>query len=316
MLDKTGIQIHHDMMMYIYIATLSLFFFLPFLAIALPSYFRRLKRDQNLSRLEMFFAALSPLFWFFGNLIFQRGNKGVTNANVELALLGVLVGFFVVLLSQKLSRKFRASSIIIVGALASGLLQLFVPPFSHYNKISALIYVNKNSALPLEIKTAILDGKILKGMTAEQAKSSGGPYSWTTEKGELKRLTFNNLSQFDTIQPKAFSVGFKNNIVTDLRELNDLDVCNTEIKKWDSQDFKYAGFWREDCKDGFGLRFSPTTSGKYSMRFCGPGGCGNLLETPLDCTLLPSEPEYRVIDQDTMEIESLGRIQRYKRCRL
>lgn len=69
----------------------------------------------------------------------------------------------------------------------------------------------------------------------------------------------------------------------------------------------------ENCEDGFGLRFFPAGHGLYAVRFCGPGGCGN--DAPIDCTKIPSEPNYRIIDPNTVVISSNFDVTTYKRCR-
>jgi hypothetical protein len=35
----------------------------------------------------------------------------------------------------------------------------------------------------------------------------------------------------------------------------------------------YTGFWKIDCKDGFGVQIKPAENQMYSVSFCGPGGC-------------------------------------------
>lgn len=151
-------------------------------------------------------------------------------------------------------------------------------------------------------------------MNIDQAIIAGGPYQWTSKKGTLKRLTFNNLSQFDSDRPKAFSVSVEKTLITGIEELNDLNDCRFELKEWDKEKFKYAGFWMKKCTDGFGLRFTPTESGRYSKRFCGPGGCGYLADSPLDCIALPNEPDYQFVDKSTMKIRTLDKYEMYTRC--
>ena len=36
----------------------------------------------------------------------------------------------------------------------------------------------------------------------------------------------------------------------------------------------YAGFWKGSCTDPFGISIKPAGDKKYSISFCGPGGCG------------------------------------------
>ena len=35
----------------------------------------------------------------------------------------------------------------------------------------------------------------------------------------------------------------------------------------------YTGFWKGNCSEAFGLQIMPAENNKYSVSFCGPGGC-------------------------------------------
>lgn len=63
----------------------------------------------------------------------------------------------------------------------------------------------------------------------------------------------------------------------------------------------YAGFWKEPgCADDFGLAISPAGPGMYSVSFCGPGGCF-WPGTYRPDTSLVGDPNYRILDNDTIE---------------
>ncbi len=80
-----------------------------------------------------------------------------------------------------------------------------------------------------------------------------------------------------------------------------------------SNSHPFAGFWKADLSDNFGLAIGSYGEGKYYVSFCGPGGCfakGNY--RPI--TALTNDPEYRIIDKDTIEVHGTGWTQ-YHRSR-
>src|SRR5262249_23368560 len=77
----------------------------------------------------------------------------------------------------------------------------------------------------------------------------------------------------------------------------------------------YAGFWKQPgCADNFGLAIAPAGPGIYSVSFCGPGGCFKP-GTYRPNTPIVGDSDYRVIDQDTIEVSSLDGFSRYVRCK-
>jgi len=81
-----------------------------------------------------------------------------------------------------------------------------------------------------------------------------------------------------------------------------------------SSDHPLAGFWKHsNCTSGpFGLAIGPMGKGKYYVSFCGPGGCfakGGY--RPM--TSLQGDPQYRVIDDNAIEIVDRGG-ERWVRC--
>jgi hypothetical protein len=76
----------------------------------------------------------------------------------------------------------------------------------------------------------------------------------------------------------------------------------------------FAGFWkRPGCTDRFGFAISPAGPSTYFVSFCGPGGCfrpGTYLpETPL-----VNDTQYRIIDNDSIEIDGSDGFSRFVRC--
>jgi hypothetical protein len=76
----------------------------------------------------------------------------------------------------------------------------------------------------------------------------------------------------------------------------------------------YAGFWKsDDCSDRFGLAISPAGQGMYAVSFCGPGGCFKP-GTYRPNTKLVGDPNYRVLDKDTIEVRGALGFSKYVRC--
>lgn len=66
-----------------------------------------------------------------------------------------------------------------------------------------------------------------------------------------------------------------------------------------SKDF--TGFWKTNCDDAFGLQIKHIGSeGKYSVVFCGPGGCGAPSESPP--TFITKDPHYQVVGEDELRL--------------
>jgi len=62
----------------------------------------------------------------------------------------------------------------------------------------------------------------------------------------------------------------------------------------------YTGFWKGTCTDPFGISIKPAADKKYSISFCGPGGCGPWKPN----TTIDGDPLYRVIDAQTLEVRA------------
>jgi hypothetical protein len=77
----------------------------------------------------------------------------------------------------------------------------------------------------------------------------------------------------------------------------------------------YTGFWKKVCTDAFGISIKPSNDKKYSVSFCGPGGCF-APGTWKPNTTIEGDPSYRIVDSDTLEVQVQkgGRWDRYKKC--
>jgi len=71
----------------------------------------------------------------------------------------------------------------------------------------------------------------------------------------------------------------------------------------------FAGFWKSNCTDAFGIQIKPGNDKLWSVSFCGPGGCfppGQWMPN----TTITTDPSYKVIDERTLEIKGT----RYTKC--
>ncbi|MEG4025531.1 tetratricopeptide repeat protein, partial [Microcoleus sp. S13C4] len=91
---------------------------------------------------------------------------------------------------------------------------------------------------------------------------------------------------------------------------------NAEKLAVPSQSHPLAGFWKSgDCSHDFGLAIAPAGEGLYSISFCGPGGCF------VPGTYRPNSPlvgdrSYRVVNNNTIDVEGRDGFTRYIRCSL
>jgi hypothetical protein len=76
----------------------------------------------------------------------------------------------------------------------------------------------------------------------------------------------------------------------------------------------FTGFWKEKCEQAFGLQIKPYgNDGKYSVVFCGPGGCGEPSESRL--TFITGDKHWEVIDEEKLiQIGRSGDREIYIRC--
>lgn len=78
--------------------------------------------------------------------------------------------------------------------------------------------------------------------------------------------------------------------------------------------YPLTGFWKGECHEAFGLAIEPSAApGKYSVSFCGPGGCFKPGTYRPDTTI-KGDDAYRIVDPDTLEVAGRGGYSRYVRC--
>jgi hypothetical protein len=66
----------------------------------------------------------------------------------------------------------------------------------------------------------------------------------------------------------------------------------------------FTGFWKQNCDEAFGLQIMPYgKDGKYSVIFCGPGGCGTPGEEGKN-TFITKDPDYIVISDSELKIRN------------
>lgn len=76
----------------------------------------------------------------------------------------------------------------------------------------------------------------------------------------------------------------------------------------------FTGFWKQDCEQAFGLRIMPYgTDGKYSIVFCGPGGCGDP-DNSGRITFITKDRNYEVINEGEIKERTSDGWDVYHRC--
>lgn len=63
-----------------------------------------------------------------------------------------------------------------------------------------------------------------------------------------------------------------------------------------------GGFWKQNQKHNHGLAIGKAPDGMYYISFCGPGGCFAKGEYRPNSKIV-DDPEYIVIDNDTIEVK-------------
>ena len=92
------------------------------------------------------------------------------------------------------------------------------------------------------------------------------------------------------------------------------DSANVKSTLVSNPAYPFTGFWKGSCSENFGLVIEPATeSTLYSVSFCGPGGCFKP-GTYRPNTSLRGDPRYRVLDNNTIEVEGADGFSRYIRC--
>jgi hypothetical protein len=98
-------------------------------------------------------------------------------------------------------------------------------------------------------------------------------------------------------------------------DTNDPGKNSRNIIKFLKQDneYPYIGFWKNQCNDDFGLSVDKAGNGYYSVSFCGPGGCFKP-GTYRPNTKLIGDSAYKVIDNNTIEVQGADGYSTYMRC--
>jgi len=97
--------------------------------------------------------------------------------------------------------------------------------------------------------------------------------------------------------------------VADVRKKIAQDDYPGELDR--SRDF--TGFWKTNCEDAFGLSIAHFgTDGKYTVTFCGPGGCGDPAEERK--TFINKDPEYEVVSATELKVGDPQHRDIYHKC--
>lgn len=78
----------------------------------------------------------------------------------------------------------------------------------------------------------------------------------------------------------------------------------------------YAGFWKENCSDPYGLQIKPYRGDTYTITFCGPGSrhCGGDAD-PRSATPIEGDPTYEILGPAKIRIRyAEGYAPVYTRC--
>ena len=79
-----------------------------------------------------------------------------------------------------------------------------------------------------------------------------------------------------------------------------------------SETHPLGGFWKRHSTSEHGLAVGPAGDGLYFVSFCGPGGCFEKGQYRPN-TALVGDPQYRVIDDNTIEVMGKNGFNRYVR---
>ena len=75
-----------------------------------------------------------------------------------------------------------------------------------------------------------------------------------------------------------------------------------------------GGFWKKNQQHDHGLAIGPASEGLYFISFCGPGGCFEK-GTYRKHSTIEGDPDYRVIDKDTIEVKGKNGFDKYTRAK-
>jgi hypothetical protein len=122
------------------------------------------------------------------------------------------------------------------------------------------------------------------------------------------------------MEPRAFGSGevahtfFRPSAAEEARERKAaeaaLDKVIAPLNLVRSSEYPLTGFWMRECTDFFGLAIAPAAGEGYSISFCGPGGCSELRKTRIE-----NDSDFRILDNDSIEMNGQSGFIRWVRCR-
>jgi hypothetical protein len=78
-------------------------------------------------------------------------------------------------------------------------------------------------------------------------------------------------------------------------------------------DEEFAGFWKGNCSEAFGLQVMPVNDTQYTVSFCGPGGCFEP-GTYRPNTTIKNDELYKVIDSRHIKVWGRDGWSDYYKC--
>ena len=81
-----------------------------------------------------------------------------------------------------------------------------------------------------------------------------------------------------------------------------------------SKEYPLGGFWKKNKKHDHGLAIGSDSDGLYYVSFCGPGGCFEKGTYRVN-TAIENDPNYKVIDANTIEVKGKKGFERYVRAK-
>lgn len=138
---------------------------------------------------------------------------------------------------------------------------------------------------------------------------------WKSATKYVGLRAWSNLSKFVVVSVVSVNVYFFYLMAT--IDTNDpgKDSSNIESVLHYDDNYPYVGFWKGRCSEGFGLSIDKAGDGLYSISFCGPGGCFKP-GTYRPNTTLVDDPNYRIINEDEIEVKGRDGFSKYHRCGL
>jgi ribosomal protein L39E len=80
-----------------------------------------------------------------------------------------------------------------------------------------------------------------------------------------------------------------------------------------SKSHPLGGFWKRSNLDEQGLAIGSAGGAMYFVSFCGPGGCFAKGQYRPNTTVF-GDPDYKVVDENTIEVKGKNGFSRYTRC--